>query len=228
MTDTTWLFIVCCWIAWVLYWLIMAFPTKRTVERGGLIGYRVVTVVLVIGLIAAGRLLHVSSHSHLWRTTLALGALTDCVVAAGAAFTVWARITLGRNWSAEVTFKQDHELIESGPYALARHPIYTGLIAMALGITPQAVSKRVASGGLLALRRGRVNRLPAWQFYEDTVLPGLKQLISTYPGGALSLTIWATSPSPDLDGTTPAQVLARRGGPSRVLEAARALTPAAW
>jgi protein-S-isoprenylcysteine O-methyltransferase Ste14 len=32
-----------------------------------------------------------------------------------------------------VTFKQDHELIESGPYALARHPIYTGLIAMALG-----------------------------------------------------------------------------------------------
>ncbi len=133
MTDTTWLFIGCCWIAWVLYWLIMAFPTKRTVERGGLIGYRVVTVTLVIGLIAAGRLLHVSSHSHLWRTTLALGVLTDCVVAAGAAFTVWARITLGRNWSAEVTFKQDHELIESGPYALVRHPIYTGLIAMALG-----------------------------------------------------------------------------------------------
>jgi len=32
-----------------------------------------------------------------------------------------------------VTFKQDHELIESGPYALVRHPIYTGLIAMALG-----------------------------------------------------------------------------------------------
>jgi protein-S-isoprenylcysteine O-methyltransferase Ste14 len=59
--------------------------------------------------------------------------VTDCIVVAGAAFTVWARITLGRNWSAEVTFKQDHELIESGPYALARHPIYTGLIVMALG-----------------------------------------------------------------------------------------------
>ena len=97
-----------------------------------------------------------------------------------------------------------------------------------LGITPQAVSKRVASGGLLALRRGRVNRLPAWQFYEDTVLPGLKQVISTYPGGALSLTIWATSPSPDLDAATPAQVLSRRGGLLRVLEVARGLTPAAW
>ena len=32
-----------------------------------------------------------------------------------------------------MTFKQDHELIESGPYALVRHPIYTGLIVMALG-----------------------------------------------------------------------------------------------
>jgi isoprenylcysteine carboxyl methyltransferase (ICMT) family protein YpbQ len=32
-----------------------------------------------------------------------------------------------------VTFKQDHELIESGPYALARHPIYTGLIVTAVG-----------------------------------------------------------------------------------------------
>ncbi len=97
-----------------------------------------------------------------------------------------------------------------------------------LGITPQAVSKRVASGGLVALRRGRVNRLPAWQFYEDTVLPGLKQVISIYPGGALSLTIWATSPSPDLDRATPAQTLTRRGGLARVLETARALTPAAW
>jgi hypothetical protein len=100
--------------------------------------------------------------------------------------------------------------------------------ATRLGITPQAVSKRVASGALIALRRGRVSRLPAWQFYEDGTPPGLKQLIAAYPGGALSLTIWATSPTPDLDGSTPARALARRGGVSRVLEAARTLTPAAW
>lgn len=100
--------------------------------------------------------------------------------------------------------------------------------AAQLGITPQAVSKRVASGGLVTLRRGRVNRLPAWQFYEDTVLPGLKQVIAAYPGGALSLTVWATSPSSDLDGATPAQTLSRRGDLARVLELARALTSDAW
>jgi protein-S-isoprenylcysteine O-methyltransferase Ste14 len=133
MNDPTWLFIEWCWIAWLVYWAIMAFTTKRTVERSGLIGYRLVIAVLVVGLLAAGRLLHVSSQSQLWHTPLALGIVTDCIVVAGAAFTVWARIALGRNWSAEVTFKEDHELIETGPYALARHPIYTGLILMGLG-----------------------------------------------------------------------------------------------
>jgi len=133
MTDWTWLFIECCWIAWLAYWLIMASMTKPTIERRGFIGYRLVALVVVVGLLAAGRVLHVSSRSQLWQTTLPLGIVTDWIVLAGAAFTVWARITLGRNWSGEVTFKQGHELIESGPYALARHPIYTGLIVMALG-----------------------------------------------------------------------------------------------
>ncbi len=133
MNDSTWLFILCCWIAWLAYWVAMAFSTKRTVERGGFVGYRLVAAAIVFAWIIAGRLLHLPAHSRLWHTTLVLGIVTDCIVLAGAAFTVWARITLGRNWSAEVTFKQDHELIESGPYALARHPIYTGLIVMALG-----------------------------------------------------------------------------------------------
>lgn len=133
MTDPTWIFIQCCWIAWVAYWVAMSFSTKRTVERGGFVGYRLVALALILGWVFAGRVLHVSSHSRLWQTTLVLGIVTDLIVLAGAAFTVWARVTLGRNWSAEVTFKQDHELIESGPYALARHPIYTGLIVMALG-----------------------------------------------------------------------------------------------
>jgi protein-S-isoprenylcysteine O-methyltransferase Ste14 len=133
MSDSTWFFIEGCWIVWLVYWVTMAFSTKRTIERRGFIGYRVVPLVLIVAWIAAARLLHVSSQSRLWQTGPALGVVTDCIVLAGALFTVWARITLGRNWSAEVTFKQDHELIEAGPYALARHPIYTGLILMALG-----------------------------------------------------------------------------------------------
>jgi protein-S-isoprenylcysteine O-methyltransferase Ste14 len=137
----------------MVYWVIMAFTTKRTIERRGFIGYRLVAGILIVGLVAAGRLLHVSAQSQLWHTTRALGVVTDCIVVAGAAFSVWARVTLGRNWSMEVTFKQDHELIESGPYALARHPIYTGLIVMALG-TAIDYGRAVGFGVLVSLCGG--------------------------------------------------------------------------
>jgi protein-S-isoprenylcysteine O-methyltransferase Ste14 len=62
--STTSLFIEICWIAWILYWVLMAFqsPPRSSCAR-----------------------------------------------------------------------KEGHELIESGPYALVRHPIYTGLLAMGLG-----------------------------------------------------------------------------------------------
>jgi protein-S-isoprenylcysteine O-methyltransferase Ste14 len=132
MHHATLIFIGVCWLAWLIYWIAMAFSAKRTVERGGFLAYRLVAAGVFVVLALAGHLLHIAAHSHTWQTTLGLGIVTDVIMLAGVAFTVWARVTLGRNWSAEVTFKDDHELIESGPYALARHPIYTGLLLMAL------------------------------------------------------------------------------------------------
>src|SRR5450755_3974668 len=55
------------------------------------------------------------------------------VTIAGLLFAVWAREHLGRNWSRSVTIKQGHELITTGPYAVVRHPIYTGILAGLLG-----------------------------------------------------------------------------------------------
>jgi protein-S-isoprenylcysteine O-methyltransferase Ste14 len=48
-------------------------------------------------------------------------------------FAVWARGYLGSNWSRSVTIKQDHQLIVSGPYAVVRHPIYTGILGGFVG-----------------------------------------------------------------------------------------------
>jgi protein-S-isoprenylcysteine O-methyltransferase Ste14 len=42
--------------------------------------------------------------------------------------TVWARRHLGKYWSATITLKQGHRVIQTGPYAWVRHPIYSGLI----------------------------------------------------------------------------------------------------
>ncbi|ABF40953.1 Isoprenylcysteine carboxyl methyltransferase [Candidatus Koribacter versatilis Ellin345] len=52
---------------------------------------------------------------------------------AGIAFTIWARFALGRNWSAKVTIKREHELIVSGPYRIVRNPIYTGVFFALVG-----------------------------------------------------------------------------------------------
>jgi|SRR5665213_377058 len=51
------------------------------------------------------------------------------IALAGLSFAVWARLILGRNWSASVAVKEGHRLIRMGPYRLVRHPIYTGIIA---------------------------------------------------------------------------------------------------
>jgi protein-S-isoprenylcysteine O-methyltransferase Ste14 len=52
---------------------------------------------------------------------------------AGVAFAIWGRFHLGGNWSGTVTIKQDHKLIRTGPYAIVRHPIYTGFEFAILG-----------------------------------------------------------------------------------------------
>ena len=46
----------------------------------------------------------------------------------GLAFTWWARLHLGRLWSGRITRKADHKIIDTGPYGLVRHPIYTGIL----------------------------------------------------------------------------------------------------
>jgi protein-S-isoprenylcysteine O-methyltransferase Ste14 len=51
----------------------------------------------------------------------------------GAALAIGSRMMLGRNWSATVQLKQDHELVTRGPYRFVRHPIYTGLLLLFLG-----------------------------------------------------------------------------------------------
>jgi len=55
------------------------------------------------------------------------------LTAGGVTFAISARAQLGRYWSGRITIKTDHRLIRSGPYALARHPIYTGITCAMLG-----------------------------------------------------------------------------------------------
>ena len=65
---------------------------------------------------------------------VALAAAGMLLAWAGAGFTVWAKLTLGRWFSASFGIKPEHELITRGPYAFVRHPMYTGLLVLGAGL----------------------------------------------------------------------------------------------
>ena len=53
----------------------------------------------------------------------------------GCAFSIWARLVLGSNWSGFARIREDHVLVIEGPYRFARHPIYTGILFACAGTT---------------------------------------------------------------------------------------------
>jgi len=123
------------WVPWMIYWLISASKVKETVRTESLAS----RAAHIVPLVVAGAL--VMSRPRPWGflydrmlpdslVTFWIGA---AILAAGLAFAVWARVHIGGNWSGLVTLKQDHELIRGGPYAMVRHPIYTGVLIAFIG-----------------------------------------------------------------------------------------------
>jgi protein-S-isoprenylcysteine O-methyltransferase Ste14 len=121
-----------CWLVFVATWVLGALSTKRTVyreSRAQRLRYWVLLVVACFLQFYGRRLpypLNIRVLPQLAPTAWAAAVL--CVIGLG--FAVWARVTLGRNWSGVVTLKEGHELVERGPYRLVRHPIYTGILTM--------------------------------------------------------------------------------------------------
>ncbi|HUI30175.1 MAG TPA: isoprenylcysteine carboxylmethyltransferase family protein [Candidatus Acidoferrales bacterium] len=52
----------------------------------------------------------------------------------GIAFLAWTHACLGKEWSVSLQLRDDHRLIQSGPYARVRHPMYTSLFAIYIGL----------------------------------------------------------------------------------------------
>ena len=62
-----------------------------------------------------------------------LSALACALAISGGVIRGWCHATLGRFFTWEVAVRDGHELITSGPYALVRHPSYTGWTLLIAG-----------------------------------------------------------------------------------------------
>src|SRR5580704_14718160 len=123
------------WTAWAIVWLLWAFQSKQTQQRESLesrLSYTIfIWASMYLMFFAKG--LGAEWHSaivpyHPW-----LGWSGAVITALGFCFTLWARFTLGGNWSGTVTIKVAHELVRIGPYRYVRHPIYTGMVVAMAG-----------------------------------------------------------------------------------------------
>jgi protein-S-isoprenylcysteine O-methyltransferase Ste14 len=124
-----------CWGIVVLVWVAGAAYNAFRAPRGharteGRLAIVAVVAVLVLVAWAGHGYWHDVDVRAPWLRLVGLA-----VLVASTAFTLWARLSLGTMWSPTPTLKEGHALRTHGPYAVTRHPIYTGLLGMLLGST---------------------------------------------------------------------------------------------
>lgn len=140
-------------ITWAVSWLLAAIWSSRAQSRAGIVEqlpYRLVTIAgffLLFG-VNPGR-----SYGHLvfWTLPRPAAWIVTALSVVGFAFCWWARLHLGQLWSAFVTRKGNHRIIDTGPYRIVRHPIYTGIILAALAIAVLKGSLYAITGALLII-----------------------------------------------------------------------------
>jgi protein-S-isoprenylcysteine O-methyltransferase Ste14 len=127
-------------VSWAVFWIYWSFaahrrrPSKRKAAH--------TFTVLNTGLLYLGFLLVLLGHSVpgslgllVVPQTIPIDVMGTAFAIAGVAFAIWSRQSLRNNWSGVAAIAEDQQFIQSGPYAIVRHPIYAGMLLALLGTT---------------------------------------------------------------------------------------------
>jgi protein-S-isoprenylcysteine O-methyltransferase Ste14 len=139
------------WIALIVVWVVGALRTKRTIQSQSSASQLLYTAILIAGvyLIFANQSGIPWLDHQLYPVTVPIALVGLFAVLMGVAFSVWARLMLGGNWSNRVTVKENHTLVRTGPYRIVRHPIYSGILLGMLGSALQRGGIRCFVGVLI-------------------------------------------------------------------------------
>jgi protein-S-isoprenylcysteine O-methyltransferase Ste14 len=128
--------IAACWGVVAAVWIAGAIYNVSRAPRARKRAPAVTRVPILIVVLAAWLLFRLVPGPH-WHSltveTLWVRVPGLVILVCSTVFTLWARAALGTMWSGSPTVKAGHRLRTDGPYAVTRHPIYTGLLGMLLG-----------------------------------------------------------------------------------------------
>jgi len=133
-----WGFLAAYW-ACAFFYDIATGREKPELKSGGSLAHeivpRLVIFLAVVGIVAPG------SRSVLVERLIPgpniISFIAVVIAAFGSLFAIWARNDLGGNWEVMVGLKKGHTLVRTGPYAIVRNPIYTGV---GFGIVGSAIA----------------------------------------------------------------------------------------
>jgi protein-S-isoprenylcysteine O-methyltransferase Ste14 len=153
MPAPYWEIISVCWAVFWIYWS-LATPRRRASKRKVTHTFTVLnTGLLYLGfvLVLLGRALPGPLDLLVVPQAIPIAVMGTVFAIIGAAFAIWSRQSLRRNWSGEVAIMEGQQFIRSGPYAIVRHPIYAGMLLALFGTT--LVSSTIGSllGFLLSI-----------------------------------------------------------------------------
>jgi protein-S-isoprenylcysteine O-methyltransferase Ste14 len=138
MTICGWL-IFALWLALVAYWTLATRAVMRRIGSRWLwwreIAIRLgffALVVVVLQLAALGHVLP-NAGPYAFNSSTLMGLVGFVCTALGIGLAIRARACLGRNGGATAPDRDNTELITTGPYALVRHPLYSGMLLAMLG-----------------------------------------------------------------------------------------------
>jgi len=122
------------WVLWLVSWHVAALWRSKPTVKAPRSSYRGQFVVVALGFFLVFNGVPRLQQPQLWPVGDALGWSMEGLILAGILFAWWARIHLGKLWSGGIERMAEHRVVDSGPYAIVRHPIYTGLIGAALAV----------------------------------------------------------------------------------------------
>jgi protein-S-isoprenylcysteine O-methyltransferase Ste14 len=132
-----WEIISVCWLLFSIYWAIRGIRRHRSKRKAALIFTVLNNGLLYLGfiLVLLGRSVPSSLSLLFLPQAIPIHITGTISVIVGVGFAIWSRQLLRNNWSRDVVIMEDQQFIHSGPYAIVRHPIYTGILLALLGST---------------------------------------------------------------------------------------------